>query len=108
VNTTSVLINKYNSQEYFAQAIDSALAQDYPPIEMIVVDDGSTDNSRSIIDRLLRDTATKFARFPEQWRASGATAGTHLRLPPPPIACHWRLPRRPGGGCRVGAHRELM
>jgi glycosyltransferase involved in cell wall biosynthesis len=47
----SVLINNYNYQQYLEQAIDSAIAQDYVPIEIIVVDDGSTDDSRSVIGR---------------------------------------------------------
>jgi glycosyltransferase involved in cell wall biosynthesis len=47
----TVLINNYNYQEYLRQAIDSAIAQDYQPIEIIVVDDGSTDNSRLIISQ---------------------------------------------------------
>jgi glycosyltransferase involved in cell wall biosynthesis len=47
----SVLINNYNYRDYIAQAIDSAIAQDYQPLEVIVVDDGSTDDSRSLISR---------------------------------------------------------
>jgi glycosyltransferase involved in cell wall biosynthesis len=47
----SVLINNYNYRDYLVQAIESALAQEYYPIEIIVVDDGSTDDSRSIISR---------------------------------------------------------
>ena len=46
----SVLISNYNCDRYLASAIDSALAQTYPEIEIIVVDDGSTDNSRQIIE----------------------------------------------------------
>jgi len=49
--SVSVLINNYNYREYLAQAIHSAIAQDYQPIEIIAVDDGSTDDSRSIISR---------------------------------------------------------
>jgi len=41
----SVLIPCYNSEEYVAEAIESALAQEYEPKEIIVVDDGSTDGS---------------------------------------------------------------
>ena len=46
----SVLISNYNCDRYLASAIDSALAQTYPQIEIIVVDDGSSDNSRQIIE----------------------------------------------------------
>jgi glycosyltransferase involved in cell wall biosynthesis len=47
----SVLVNNYNYQDYIGQAIDSVIAQDYQSLEIIVIDDGSTDNSRSIISR---------------------------------------------------------
>jgi glycosyltransferase involved in cell wall biosynthesis len=45
----SILINNYNYGRYIAEAINSALAQTYPNIEVIVVDDGSTDRSREVI-----------------------------------------------------------
>ncbi|MGF1481079.1 MAG: glycosyltransferase family 2 protein [Cyanophyceae cyanobacterium] len=45
----SIIVNNYNYQYFLADAIDSALGQSYSPIEVIVVDDGSTDNSRQII-----------------------------------------------------------
>jgi glycosyltransferase involved in cell wall biosynthesis len=45
----SILINNYNYGRFLAEAIDSALAQNYARCEVIVVDDGSTDNSREII-----------------------------------------------------------
>ena len=45
----SVLINNYNYGRYLGAAIDSALAQDFPDIEVVVVDDGSTDDSREVI-----------------------------------------------------------
>lgn len=53
----SIVINNYNYERFLAEAIDSALNQTYPHTEVIVVDDGSTDNSRDIIagygDRIL-------------------------------------------------------
>ena len=45
----SILINNYNYGRFLGAAIDSALEQAYPKVEVIVVDDGSTDGSREII-----------------------------------------------------------
>lgn len=45
----SIIINNYNYERYLREAVDSALAQDYPDCEVIVVDDGSTDTSPEII-----------------------------------------------------------
>jgi len=44
----SVIIPVYNCEHYLAEAIESVLAQTYRPIEVIVVDDGSMDNSATI------------------------------------------------------------
>ncbi|MBO3459831.1 glycosyltransferase [Aetokthonos hydrillicola Thurmond2011] len=46
----SIIINNYNYSQFIRQAIDSALSQNYPNTEVIVVDDGSTDNSPEIIN----------------------------------------------------------
>ena len=45
----SVVINNYNYEPYLAEAVDSALAQTYAELEVIVVDDGSTDGSLELL-----------------------------------------------------------
>jgi glycosyltransferase involved in cell wall biosynthesis len=47
----SVVISSFNYERFLAEAIDSALAQTCPALDVIVVDDGSTDGSRAIIER---------------------------------------------------------
>mgnify|MGYP003468868641 CR=1 FL=1 len=46
----SVIIPVYNGEKYLKEAIDSALNQTYDNIEIIVVNDGSTDDSLSICE----------------------------------------------------------
>ena len=44
----SVMIGAYNAAPYLGEAIESALGQDYEPLELIVVDDGSTDDTAEV------------------------------------------------------------
>jgi len=46
----SVCMPCYNAGKYVAQALDSVLAQTYPHIEIIVVNDGSKDNSAEVLE----------------------------------------------------------
>ena len=47
--TVSIIINNYNYGRYLRAAIDSALGQTYAAVEVIVVDDGSTDDSQAVM-----------------------------------------------------------
>jgi glycosyltransferase involved in cell wall biosynthesis len=46
----SVVIPVYNGERFLREAIESVLSQDYPALEIIVVDDGSTDSSATIAE----------------------------------------------------------
>lgn len=45
----SVVMPVYNNQQHIGEALDSVLAQDYGPMEIIVVDDGSTDGTAEVV-----------------------------------------------------------
>lgn len=45
----SVIIPVYNRDDYIEEALDSVLAEDYPNLELVVIDDGSSDNTASVI-----------------------------------------------------------
>ena len=56
----SVIIANHNYRDYVGAAIESALAVDWPDKEVIVVDDASTDDSRSVIDGFQGKVAAYF------------------------------------------------
>ena len=46
----SVIIPNYNSEHYLVECLESVIHQDYRSIEIIVIDDGSTDNSLKVLE----------------------------------------------------------
>ncbi|WP_456325502.1 glycosyltransferase family 2 protein, partial [Desulfonauticus submarinus] len=50
----SIIIPTYNCAKYISEAIESVLAQTYKDYEIIVVNDGSTDNAETIIKNIFK------------------------------------------------------
>ena len=67
----TVIIPTHNSQDTIARALNSALAQSYRPIEIVVIDDQSADRTCSIVESY-REQGVKLHRLLKQRGASGA------------------------------------
>lgn len=59
MSTVSVIIPAYNQGHFLAEAVTSVLAQTYPHLEVIIVDDGSTDNT-AVIARTFTDSRVRY------------------------------------------------
>ena len=57
----SVLLPVYNAEPYVAAAMQSILRQDYGRLEVIAIDDGSTDKSLDILERCRRNIRAAFS-----------------------------------------------
>lgn len=71
----SVVIPCYNQADYLSEAIESALQQTYPRVEVIVVDDGSTDASAAIAKRFRE---IKYIRQENKGVAEACNTGLRL------------------------------
>ncbi len=58
----SVIMSAYNHAAYVEQAIESILAQTYDNFELLVIDDGSSDDTAAIIEKLSRTHGFYFKR----------------------------------------------
>lgn len=65
----SIIISCYNHQDYITQCIESVVHQTYGNIELIVIDDGSSDNSADILEKL----SQKYNFFFERQKNMGLT-----------------------------------
>lgn len=72
----SVIVPVYNAEKYLAQCLDSILAQTMRAIEVICVDDGSTDNSGKILDQYaLQDRRMRVLHRENRGYGSAMNAG---------------------------------
>ncbi len=75
----SVVVPLYNHQQYVAEALESVLAQSLPAKEIIVVDDGSQDDSAAIARRYAgNDPRIKVWQHPNQGAHYTINTGIHL------------------------------
>jgi glycosyltransferase involved in cell wall biosynthesis len=72
----SVIIPVHNCERYLAEAIESVLTQTYRPIEIIVVDDGSTDGSANVAKRFTPPVRYHFQ--PQSGAGAARNRGTEL------------------------------
>jgi len=72
----SVVIPTYNYAHYLAYALDSVLTQTRPPDEIIVVDDGSTDNTRDVLARY--EHRIRYVYQPNAGLSAARNTGTKL------------------------------
>jgi glycosyltransferase involved in cell wall biosynthesis len=72
----SVIITVYNAAPYLGEAIESVLAQTYRPLELIVLDDGSTDGSGDVAQRY--GSPVRFTR--QERRGLGAARNAAVAL----------------------------
>lgn len=62
----SVNIITHNRSKYISQAIMSVIGQDFTNLELIIIDDASTDNTGEIVKPFLRDERVKYYLLPKQ------------------------------------------
>lgn len=76
----SVLIPAYNHEKFVRDTLLSVLEQDYPNLELLVLDDGSTDNTFEILTSLKPAFKKKFKRVEVSTQQNAGTAQTLSRL----------------------------
>ena len=69
----SVIIPVYNGARFIEEAVDNVLSQNYPRIEIIIVDDGSKDDTEKIVESL--DVDVRFFRQPNSGASSARNRG---------------------------------
>jgi len=76
--TVSVILPTYNRAHLIGRSIQSVLDQTYRDFEIIVVDDGSTDNTEEVINSFI-DTRIRYVRH-QQNKGAGAARNTGIKL----------------------------
>lgn len=75
----SVIIPTYNYAEYITKAINSVLEQTYKNFEIIIIDDGSTDNTKEIIENYIKKYPDKIKYFFQRNRGCEVACNKGIR-----------------------------
>jgi glycosyltransferase involved in cell wall biosynthesis len=73
----SVVIPTYNSAQFLEEAIKSVLQQTYSDLDLVVVDDGSTDNTRRVVETFT-DTRLRYAYQSNRGRSAARNLGLEI------------------------------
>lgn len=74
----SIIVPVYNTERYVANCLDSLLAQTYRNVEIIAVNDGSTDGSREILDRYAKEKGVKVVVRPNGGLSAARNSGMEV------------------------------
>ena len=94
----SIVIPLYNKQNSIAATLQSVLAQTYTNYEIIVVDDGSTDDSANVAEATLRECKVYGVRAPHE--STSFVGG--------PAECRGRVIRKANGGVCSARNRGIQ
>ena len=75
----SVIVPTYNGEKHIAQTLNSIINQDYENLEIILVDDASTDNTAKISKKILESSSRRF-KFIERYKNGGQCAARNTGL----------------------------
>jgi len=75
----SVIIPTYNRAKFITEAIDSVLTQAFQNFEIIIIDDGSTDDTRKILLTYLREKPDKIRYIYQENRGPAAARNTGIK-----------------------------
>lgn len=76
----TVIIPAYNHVQYIEECIGSVFAQDYPLIDLIVIDDGSTDGTKEVVEKIFNRDFTRFRFISRENRGLIATLNEGIKL----------------------------
>ncbi|MEW6418474.1 MAG: glycosyltransferase [Nitrospirota bacterium] len=74
-NLVSVIMPTYNRASYLKDAVESVLCQTFGDLELIIIDDGSTDNTEEIIKTYLKDVRVRYIKQKNSGAAAARNRG---------------------------------